>query len=103
MQRDTIEESGDRKRLQSHGTQTRNQGLMDDILSSLSTILGRTSPIVLEFFFEKLYEQYDLRFVYGAPALASRTRRLEWAPDSPALLDPIPNLDYEPRLSADLP
>jgi len=46
------------------------------------------SPLLLADFFEKLYAQYDQRFVYTAPALATTTRRLEWAPDSPALRDP---------------
>jgi hypothetical protein len=44
-----------------------------------------TSPLALERFFEKLYQAYDLRFVYTAPALEGRTRRLEWDPDSPIL------------------
>ena len=43
------------------------------------------SPLCLERFFARLYDVYDLRFVYAAPALEGRTKRLEWAPDSPAL------------------
>jgi hypothetical protein len=48
-------------------------------------------------FFERLYEQYDQRFVYAAPGLASRTRRLEWDADSPAIQDPR-IADYSPRI-----
>jgi hypothetical protein len=38
-------------------------------------------------FFENIYEQYDLRFVYGAANLATKTRRLAWDPTSPCLSD----------------
>jgi hypothetical protein len=52
----------------------------------------------IEGFFERLYSQYDERFVYGAPLLVAVTRRLEWSPESPALnsIDP----DYSVRLGA---
>jgi hypothetical protein len=43
------------------------------------------SPIAFERFFEKLYSAYDLRFVYSAPALESKTRRFVWAADSPVV------------------
>ncbi|MCA9290620.1 MAG: hypothetical protein KDA25_05800 [Phycisphaerales bacterium] len=36
-------------------------------------------------FFETLYEQYDRRFVFAAPALEASTRRVEWSDDSPIL------------------
>ena len=45
------------------------------------------SPLDFNRFFPNVYDQYDLRFVYGASALASKTRRLEWDADSPALGD----------------
>lgn len=38
-------------------------------------------------FFRRLIETYDRRFVYQAPALKSRTERLMWDPDSPAIAD----------------
>ena len=38
------------------------------------------SVLYFDSFFPTLYEQYDLRFVYGASALASKTRRIEWTP-----------------------
>jgi hypothetical protein len=41
------------------------------------------SPLRLERFFTTLYQQYEERFVYGAPALAGRTRRVIWSADSP--------------------
>jgi len=44
-----------------------------------------SSPLALHRFFEKLYASYDLRFVFSAPVLAKRTRRIEWCPASPAL------------------
>lgn len=43
------------------------------------------SPLGFQDFFDKIYEQYDKRFVYAAPALASATRRMEWDPASPVL------------------
>ena len=47
-----------------------------------------TSVLHFDRFFPALYEQYDLRFVYGASALASKTRRIQWDADSPVLSDP---------------
>lgn len=46
---------------------------------------------VLDFnrLFRRLYTLYDQRFVHQAPSLASRTRRLEWDPESPVLRDTI--------------
>jgi len=55
------------------------------------------SPLRLGDFFEKVYQQYDQRFVYAAPALESATRRLEWHASSPVLGDPRVT-DYSPRV-----
>ena len=58
------------------------------------------SPLVFERFFETLYLRYDERYVYSAPDLSSRTRRMEWSPDSPALASSVaPSMDYEIRLA----
>ena len=46
---------------------------------------GHTSVLNIQHFFARLYDQYDNRFVYGAPKLSSVTRRLVWSPESPAL------------------
>ena len=43
------------------------------------------SPVAFLAFFDALYAAYDLRFVYSAPALESRTRRLIWDIDSPII------------------
>lgn len=43
------------------------------------------SPIRFERFFETIYQSYDLRYVYTAPALRGATTRIVWAADSPAL------------------
>jgi hypothetical protein len=59
-----------------------------------------SSPLAFDRFFEKLYDVYDQRFVYTAPALESRTRRLEWQPDSP-VLSTITATDFIPRLAAE--
>jgi hypothetical protein len=59
----------------------------------------KDSPIAFSRFFEKLYQAYDLRFVYSAPALVSRTRRLEWAPDSPVIQTAI-SAGMIPRIGA---
>ena len=34
-----------------------------------------------------MFQEYDLRFVYQAPAMSSITRRHVWDPESPALSD----------------
>jgi hypothetical protein len=44
-----------------------------------------SSPLAFDRFFEKLYQVYDQRFVYTAPALERRTRRIEWDSRSPIL------------------
>ena len=68
----------------------------------LSKFPSPDSPLRLERFFETLYLRYDERYVYSAPDLKSKTRRLEWSPNSPALESDISNrLDYEIRLSSD--
>jgi hypothetical protein len=62
------------------------------------------SPLHLEGFFTALYQQYEERFVYGAPTLASRTRRLTWSPNSSLFQtgNPQPvsweHLEYSTRL-----
>lgn len=45
----------------------------------------QSSPITFEHFFKKLYDVYDLRFVYSAPALKSKTERLCWVHNSPVI------------------
>jgi len=57
------------------------------------------SPLRIEGFFDALYQSYDMRYVYGAPELRTVTRRLEWAPNSPALLA-ITFDEFQPRISA---
>lgn len=64
----------------------------------LSEFPPPNSPLRLEHFFATLYRRYDERYVYSAPDLKSKTRRLEWSPDSPALeSDSSDRLDYEVR------
>jgi hypothetical protein len=54
-------------------------------------------PLCFEPFFRTIYTQYDLRFVYQAPELASRTYRTGWNESSPALQD-WRIAEYQPRL-----
>ena len=53
--------------------------------------------------FRRLYDIYDRRFVYQAPSLEPRTRRLTWDGESPVLVDPIlasgDFSEMEPRLT----
>jgi len=56
------------------------------------------SPLLLDRFFEKLYRQYDQRFVFAAPGLERTTRRLEWDMDSPAVRD-TRIAEYQPRVT----
>jgi hypothetical protein len=55
------------------------------------------STLGFEQFFDRLYSQYDQRFVYAAPGLKRVTKRLVWDPESPVLSDPRIN-EYLPRL-----
>ena len=58
------------------------------------------SPLRLERFFEILYRRYDERYVYSAPDLKSKTRRLEWSPDSPVFGSDLPTTgEYEIRFT----
>lgn len=63
-----------------------------------STFPAAGSPLHMKKMFETIYRQYDLRYVYQAPDLSSRTRRLEWSRDSPAL-SVVGSTDFEPRLA----
>jgi len=56
------------------------------------------SPLLIGDFFRRIYEQFDLRFVYGAPDLAPTSRRLAWDPASPALADPR-SAEFTARIS----
>lgn len=75
-------------------------GLIEAEQSRLGEIVANypelSSGLNIDGFFDRLYAQYDERFIYGAPKLETVTRRLEWSPDSPALtgIDP----DYPVRL-----
>jgi hypothetical protein len=60
-----------------------------------------TSPLRFENLFPRVYQQYDLRFVYQAPDLEGVTGRKGWSDDSPALRDWLAK-EYEPRM-ADVP
>ncbi|MXX61662.1 MAG: hypothetical protein F4112_01380 [Holophagales bacterium] len=57
------------------------------------------SPLRIDGFMDAIYRAYDQRYVYAAPKLASRTRRLTWRPDSPALAAPLAP-EFAPRLDA---
>ena len=57
------------------------------------------SSLRIEKFFSTLYLRYDERFVTSAPDLASKTRRLEWSADSPALIDQ--EYGYAARIATD--
>jgi len=64
------------------------------------------SSIAFDSFFATLYNQYDLRFVYGAPDLKYQTRRMEWDAESPAFSNPLAagfsaRIGVEEQLSSD--
>jgi len=54
-------------------------------------------PLGFEQFLHTIYTQYDLRFVYQAPDLVSRTYRTGWDDSSPALQN-WRVAEYQPRL-----
>ena len=55
------------------------------------------SPLRFEDAFDRMYRQYDQRYVFAAPKLAKHTARVEWREDSPALRERM-NLDYQARI-----
>ena len=63
----------------------------------LPTFPANDSPIRFDRFFRTVFDSYDLRYVYAAPALRKTTERLFWAPDSPAL-DVDGAFEFEPRI-----
>ena len=67
---------------------------------ALAQFPAASSPLAMHRFFQLLYDQYDMRFVYAAPPLQSVTRRVEWALDgfSAEATDILQSLDYLPRL-----
>lgn len=68
---------------------------LGDLVSSHPDPSG---PLGIGGFFERLYVQYDERFIYGAPKLEPVTRRLEWSPESPAFQRVV--ADYPIRLGS---
>ena len=54
-------------------------------------------PLRCEQAFDRLYREYDQRYVFAAPKLASRTARVVWREDSPALQE-LTGLDYRARI-----
>lgn len=75
-------------------------GLIEADPSSLGRVVpdypDRSSRLNIDGFFDRLYAQYDERFIYGAPKLETVTRSLEWSPESPAIDGIQP--DYPMRL-----
>jgi hypothetical protein len=59
-----------------------------------------SSPLFLENFLPKLYQLYDLRYVYSAPPLKNITTRAEWTPDSP-VLEMARTAGFEPRVASE--
>ncbi|MGF6244231.1 hypothetical protein P3T42_005996 [Paraburkholderia sp. GAS38] len=72
--------------------------------STMDSFPPHGSPLRLGQFFQTLYLRYEERFLIGAPDLKSVTRRIEWAPESPAFeqlmfeSDAVPVLDFTPRV-----
>lgn len=56
------------------------------------------SPLRFEHAFERLYREYDQRYVFAAPKLAKRTTRVQWRADSPAFAEGMA-LDYRARVA----
>lgn len=72
---------------------------LEEIGSVVAGYPDAESELCLDSFFETLYRQYDLRFVYGAANLRAKTQRLAWAPESPALEGPLAR-EFSPRVAA---
>jgi len=72
-------------------------GTLGEILEGVST---QDATLSFAAFFDTLYRQFDLRFVYGAANIRNKTQRREWAPDSPAL-DSTLIEKFSPRVSSE--
>ena len=57
---------------------------------------GADSPLRFETFFDRLYREYDRRYVFAAPRLSATTGRVVWSADSPAFSEPMAR-DYTLR------
>jgi len=55
------------------------------------------SPLAMNGFFARLYEQYDQRFVFAAPSLKKVTRRAEWTLGESIANDPR-IAEFDPRV-----
>ncbi len=55
----------------------------------LDTWPGAASSLRIERFFDTLYSEYDLRYVFAAPKMAGKTTRATWREDSPTLRHPL--------------
>jgi hypothetical protein len=75
--------------------------LVDPRKKTIGELLGDFPPsadlLDVDQFFERLYQQYDQRFIYAAPLLATTTRRLQWDESSSVLADPRMT-GYRPRV-----
>ncbi len=75
--------------------------LVDPREQTIGTLVGDFPPsadlLDIDQFFQRLYQQYDQRFIYAAPLLATTTRRLEWDRESPVFSDPKMT-GYSPRI-----
>lgn len=47
------------------------------------------SPLRFEHVFERLFREYDQRYVFAAPRLSATTGRIVWRADSPAFSEPM--------------
>lgn len=57
---------------------------------------AKDSELHIDSFFERIYAQYDQRFVYAAPAIQTKTSRIEWKL-SEDILEDTRFLDFEAR------
>lgn len=87
------------------------RGLRNDLTryESLAVALVRTeppailtdwpsadSPLRFETFFDRLFDEYDRRYVFAAPRLSATTGRVVWSADSPAFSESMAE-DYPVR------
>lgn len=57
---------------------------------------GADSPLRFDAFFDRLFREYDQRYVFAAPRLSAATGRVVWSADSPAFSEPMAR-DYTLR------
>lgn len=75
----------------------------DETLGEPLLQFPREQGLAYTSFFQSMYRQFDLRYVFGAPNLSRQTMRRTWDEGSPAFMSSLlEEMDYSPRIGVQL-